>query len=629
MAQRGDADSGGDSDSGHHTGATAANPVVETQAMTSAPVASSQTSSASRDDRLNVNVLEAPPALYDALPRPHGVVQRSTSDVEAERRTPYDPALRGLVGRSNSASFDPEHVPEDAELLRQRQLAAALSTPVSGDAVSSRLLQALPQLAIGQFLQDFNNQTPSWRNFAAAGRQNSTASAENAAEESETGRLLPGEPATGEGTQGSPPRSRRRGSSVASMYSMSAAGELERSDSGGPRPPGALDAESAPVARPTARGGSGVRSRRSSEDESEDQTALEELQALFRRCHNSLPFVALFLIYFAYQHATGILVFVVGTVAVMGLDQRVRAQVALKDKASNWHLLGIVAMCAIDMVAICSVDGQPNPLRHFSQMLQSRSTHGSGSDSGLLSTGGVFWQVLWTVLVNDFLVRLWSIVAKTFVAGAKSDRFLCRRKNHAEATTNLDESPVTVNAGEDDDDSTTITPLTQQAVSTVAFYRRKRKLYGIIEMCSIFVRSLLASIPWCSFYQLCASKFMADVFTFGYLFIKGLILATQGRRIFILTRSLVTLGLEFGVYVTHDELVEAGSPDCSICYETMRQPVKLACSHMFCEECVTEWFDHERSCPLCRASVGSGPSEDENVKPQFLDGRTSLVPQLL
>lgn len=83
------------------------------------------------------------------------------------------------------------------------------------------------------------------------------------------------------------------------------------------------------------------------------------------------------------------------------------------------------------------------------------------------------------------------------------------------------------------------------------------------------------------------------------------------------------------MYVTHDELVEAGSPDCSICYETMRQPVKLACSHMFCEECVTEWFDHERSCPLCRASVGSGPTEEENVKPQFLDGRTSLVPQLL
>ena len=99
---------------------------------------------------------------------------------------------------------------------------------------------------------------------------------------------------------------------------------------------------------------------------------------------------------------------------------------------------------------------------------------------------------------------------------------------------------------------------------------------------------------------------------------QGLILASQGRRIFKLVRFSL------------DELVEAGSPDCSICYESMKRPVKLACSHMFCEECVTEWFDHERSCPLCRASVeSSGPTDAENVKPQYLDGRTSLVPQLL
>lgn len=86
----------------------------------------------------------------------------------------------------------------------------------------------------------------------------------------------------------------------------------------------------------------------------------------------------------------------------------------------------------------------------------------------------------------------------------------------------------------------------------------------------------------------------------------------------MLASSYVTLGLEFGVYVSHDELVEVGSPVCSICYESMKQPVKLACSHMFCEECVTEWFDHERSCPLCRASVeSSGLTDAANVKPHF------------
>ncbi|RMX63905.1 hypothetical protein DD238_004772 [Peronospora effusa] len=344
-----------------------------------------------------------------------------------------------------------------------------------------------------------------------------------------------------------------------------------------------------------------TRGRRDSE-ESDDQTAMDELQALFRRCHNSLPFVALFLIYFAYQHATGILVFVVGTAAVMGLDQRMRAQVALKDKASTWHLVSIVTMCAIDMVAICSVEGEPNPVYHFPQILQLKTDHGSDSTSELFSTGGIFWQVLWTVLVNDFLIRIWSVVVKALVAGAKSDRFQCKRKFRDELTTNADESPAVVIADEETDSTTMAAPLTQPAISTVAFYRRKRKLYGIIEMCSIFLRSLLASIPWCSFYQLCASKFMADVFTFAYLFIK------------------------FGIYVSPDELVEAGSPDCSICYESMKRPVKLACSHMFCEECVTEWFDHERSCPLCRANVeSSGPTDAENAKPQYLDGRTSLV----
>jgi hypothetical protein len=123
--------------------------------------------------------------------------------------------------------------------------------------------------------------------------------------------------------------------------------------------------------------------------DSDDQTALDELQALFRRCHHSLPFVALFVIYFAYQHATGILVFVVGTIAIIGLDQRVRTQVALKEKASIFHLLGIVGMCAIDMVALCTVNGEPNPFLHFSRMLEASNNH-----------KGAFWDVIWIVLVN-------------------------------------------------------------------------------------------------------------------------------------------------------------------------------------------------------------------------------------
>ncbi|KAG7401640.1 hypothetical protein PHYBOEH_011591 [Phytophthora boehmeriae] len=605
----------------------------ETSAQVAAPVPSFQSSSVAPSTRLTAGL---PPPAMDSLPRPFAPSRRHQVDPEMERRLTMESSPSSFTGRAssdgvqaNTSQFDSEGTPDDAEQLRQRFLSAALTGPLSNEAVSGRLLQALPQLSIGQFLQEINSQTPSWRGFSSS-RQNSSdtmgvgATVEDSAEQvDETGRLLSPPSAGDEARPNSPSRSRRR-SSASSLYSMSASGDFERNDDHSSQQEHGVDISDGPQSDAT----DSTRPRRNT-DESDDQTALDDLQSLFRRCHNSLPFVALFLIYFAYQHATGILVFVVGTVAVMGLDQRLRVQVALKDKANTWHLLGIVVMCVIDMVAICSVDGEPNPFHHFSKMLHSRATHSSGSDSGSDPTGGIFWEVLWTVLVNDFLVRLWSVIVKAFVTGAKSERFHCERKHQESATSSAEQSPIVSIADGEEDNVSVATPLTSHTSSSASFYRRKRKLYGIIEMISIFLRSLLASIPWCSFYQLCASKFMADLFTFAYLFIKGLILASQGRRIFVLARSLVTLGLEFGTYITHDELVEAGSPDCSICYESMRKPVKLACSHMFCEECVTEWFDHERSCPLCRASVGSSGTTDETVKPQYMDGRTSLVPQLL
>ncbi|CEG36779.1 hypothetical protein L916_17454 [Plasmopara halstedii] len=539
--------------------------------------------------RSTMGVLVSDSSINDTLARPHSREQRSRSDTETDRRTPYDLFVRGFTERNSSAS---EESPT--------RLTTALSTPVSGDAVTSRLLQALPQLAFGQFLQDLNNQTPPWRGFAG-GRTDFNG---NAAQEDETERTLLDQDAYTLNIS-SDTSSNTRSASEEGVGQMTASDNSRESDG-------------------TSIAQEGNLTRNSDEDDDE-QTAMDELQAIFRRCHNSLPFIALFFIYFAYQHATGILVFGVGTVAVMGLDQRLRAQVALKDKANTWHLVGIVVMCAINMVALCSVDGQRNPL----PILHSDVTEGSSSRNELKSSGEIFWHVLWTVLVNDFLIRLWSVIVKAFVAGAKSDRVLCERKYREEERTSVEQHASIITVGEDEDErSTMVAPLAQDKVSTAAFYRRKRKLYGLIEMCSIFLRSLLASIPWCSLYQVCASKFMADVFTFAYLVIKGLILAAQGRRIIILARSFKKLGLEFGVYVPHDEVVESGSPDCSICYERMRQPVKLACSHIFCEECVTEWFDHERSCPLCRATVG-GTSDDANVKPKFLDGRTSLVPQLL
>ncbi|TDH70531.1 hypothetical protein CCR75_006942 [Bremia lactucae] len=537
-------------------------------------------------------------SINNALTRPHGRVQRSTSDTEMERRMPYDIAHQTIKARGHSTSLDAERMREEPHC----PVLMHSSAPDSENAVSSRPLHVEPQLTNNQSLVNAYNRTLS--NHPSRLDLN-----ENEAIHVETERPL-------QLHEDTSPRQRRN-----SYSSINVPLTEENLTSSSIVSEVTMEPETASV------------TPRDQEDD-EQTVATEELVVLLRRWYCSVPFVALICIYFAYQHEKGICLFLLGTGSIIQLDNRMRAQVARKDKANCCELIVIVLACYILMVLLSMIE--PSRMYLISPRLYLNVPH--GSNSGLDATEGIFWQVLYTVLVNDFIIRLWSIIMKAFVAGTPSTRCVCKHKNREEEASSGDHDEMT-QLDEEEDGSTSRTPLTQHVESPSGFYRRKRKLYGLIELSSIFFRSLLASVPWCSMYQACASKIMANVLTLAYLvfktlnqvcdFQKALFLATQIRRIFTLARSFVTLRLEFGVYVTHDELVESGAPNCSICYEAMRRPVKLACSHIFCEECVTEWFDHERSCPLCRASVGSGTSSEENFRPQFLDGRTSLGPQLL
>src|SRR5665647_2262760 len=40
---------------------------------------------------------------------------------------------------------------------------------------------------------------------------------------------------------------------------------------------------------------------------------------------------------------------------------------------------------------------------------------------------------------------------------------------------------------------------------------------------------------------------------------------------------------------------------CVICNDVLKVPVKLECSHIFCSDCIKEWFLRKRICPVCRA----------------------------
>lgn len=75
-----------------------------------------------------------------------------------------------------------------------------------------------------------------------------------------------------------------------------------------------------------------------------------------------------------------------------------------------------------------------------------------------------------------------------------------------------------------------------------------------------------------------------------------------------------------GVSPTKEQLANAGGGQCPICHDDYNSPVLLHCRHIFCETCVTTWFDREQTCPLCRAKVVDDPS--------WRDGSTTFFIQL-
>jgi hypothetical protein len=60
---------------------------------------------------------------------------------------------------------------------------------------------------------------------------------------------------------------------------------------------------------------------------------------------------------------------------------------------------------------------------------------------------------------------------------------------------------------------------------------------------------------------------------------------------------------EYGHYTTAAEAENV--VECPVCFDPPHRPVTLSCNHIFCECCIHEWLEREKSCPVCRAVMTS------------------------
>ena len=84
-------------------------------------------------------------------------------------------------------------------------------------------------------------------------------------------------------------------------------------------------------------------------------------------------------------------------------------------------------------------------------------------------------------------------------------------------------------------------------------------------------------------------RVLGGVLLFGFLIISFLRAAEEGSA-----------AGEAAVEVTEDAIT-----DCAICLRALSErDVQLSCEHRFHSRCIRQWFDINRSCPLCRRPEG-------------------------
>ncbi|XP_022853277.1 uncharacterized protein LOC111374773 isoform X2 [Olea europaea var. sylvestris] len=134
-------------------------------------------------------------------------------------------------------------------------------------------------------------------------------------------------------------------------------------------------------------------------------------------------------------------------------------------------------------------------------------------------------------------------------------------------------------------------------------YRRQGQMLTLVEYLLLLYRALLPAPVWYRFFlNKDYGSLFSSLMTGLYLTFKLTSIVEKVQSFFTALKALSCKDIHYGAYATSEQVNAAGDL-CAICQENMHAPILLCCKHIFCEDCVSEWFERERTCPLCRALV--------------------------
>jgi len=276
-----------------------------------------------------------------------------------------------------------------------------------------------------------------------------------------------------------------------------------------------------------------------------------------------LPFAFLLLLVFVYEHYVGILTFCWLTFVLCQVNDLIKRQVALREERQDSLILLIISVLLSHVVVTFLLFRHQRLWRHLLFLPPDQPLS--------------FWSAIWVAVITDVMARYVTAIIKCSVL------ILCSQNGQ---------------------------------------HRRRAQLFSIIEVASSVLRSLLTIPIWYTYLVDEAFGHIFSSLVTGIYLAMKLTLFLDRFRVFVSAlHSFLLKEVQYGRQATAEQIMEYGE-GCAICQEKMERSIVLLCRHIFCEGCVSEWFERERTCPLCRSVVVQASNTRD-----FTDGSTTLLVQ--
>ncbi|XP_039938597.1 E3 ubiquitin-protein ligase RNFT1 [Hirundo rustica] len=303
------------------------------------------------------------------------------------------------------------------------------------------------------------------------------------------------------------------------------------------------------------------------EAEEQGGSSLSELRYLLQWLHKSLPYLLILCVKLLVQHISGISVGIGLLTTYAYANKSIVNQVFLRERCSKlqctWLLLYLSG----------------------SSLLLYYTFHSQCLYQSLIFLSPTvdftnFWEVLWIVGVTDFILKFLFMGLKCFIL---------------------------------------LVP------SFIMSFKSKGYWYMLLEELCQYYRMFVPIPVWFRYLIAYGELDTALGWTLGillgllYLILKLLSFFGQWRNFRQVLRIFFTRP-HYGVPASKRQCSESDDI-CSICQAEFQKPVLLICQHTFCEECISLWFNREKTCPLCRTVI----SDHVN---KWKDGATSMHLQI-